>query len=136
MRITEAERLDEKYPPANKCEINSKSCDFDPISHICHECGTPMCEHCAVGVLHQPQLIEYEQNNEQKQAHCPDCAGGHDLRTTVVGGGAAAILLGLVIAVLIGQPAAIGVGLLILIAGAYFVRRELKLKKDRSMTGT
>jgi len=132
MRISDTDRLETDYPERNKCEINNKECEFSPVSYICHECGTMLCSECAVGVIHQPQLVEYEQNDEKKQAHCPDCASKHSLRLPVIGGGAAAVLVGLLLAVLL-EPVSILIGLVIIGAGAYILRREFTLKKDRAM---
>jgi len=132
MRI-ESDRLETDYPPANKCEVNSKHCDFEPVDYICHECGKQLCGECAVGVVHQPQLVTYEYDGDDKQVHCPDCADGHSLRLPVVGGGAAAIVLGLIIAGVLLEPVPIVIGLLFLVVGAYFVRREFNLKKNREM---
>lgn len=91
------------------------------------------CGECAVGVIHQPQLIKYNYENDKKQAHCPDCAENHKLRAKVVAGGSVAALLGLAVAGLLQTPPAIVFGLLFLVIGMYLSYREVQLKKNRQM---
>lgn len=131
MRVDDVE-LNEEYPPKNKCEINSKECQFD-LDYICHECGRMACEECAVGVIHQPQQIKYMYENDKKQAHCPSCAESHETRLEIVAGGGVAVLLGLAVAGLLQTPPAIVFGLLILVIGGYLGYREIQLKKNRQM---
>ena len=49
---------DKEYPEPTQCLENDTVCDFD-VERICHECGKPLCESCAVGIRHQPRLVKY-----------------------------------------------------------------------------
>lgn len=135
MRVAiDPDQLDTEYPPKHECEVNDKECEFSPVEYVCHECGKRACEECAVGVVHQPRLIKYVLNGDEKEAHCPECAETHTVRLPFVLGGGLAFIIGLAIAALIGAPAAILIGVIIAGIGIYTAYWEFNLKKERAMT--
>lgn len=131
MRV-DTDRLDTPYPPKHECEVNSKTCEFS-VDFLCHECGKKMCGACAVGVAHQPQFVKYSHNDDKTQAHCPECADTHSVRTEVVAGGILGVVIGLAVIGLIQSPIAIIIGLLILISGGYLSYNEYQLKSQQPL---
>lgn len=131
MRV-DTERLDTPYPPKHQCKLNGKTCEFS-VDFLCHECGKEMCDACAVGVAHQPQFVKYFHNNDKTQAHCPDCAEKHSVRTEVVAGGIIGVVIGLAVIGLIQSPAAIVIGLLILAVSGYLSYHEYQIKSQQPL---
>jgi hypothetical protein len=127
-------KLNGEYPPELECQVNSKDCSFTPVHSLCHECGRRLCDDCAVGVRHQPQMFKYTRtegtDSGRVQLHCPDCADSHEYNPTVLGAGAGALLLGLVLIALLSSasPIFIVVGLIALGGGGYLLYNEQQLK--------
>jgi len=125
--------FDKAYPELPECEVNDRDCEFD-VSAVCHECGTPMCDACAIGLRHQPQLVKYEYEEgtgtERHQHHCPDCFEGHWINWRLAGGGVAGVALGAIILYTSGVssvPLAV-LALVLLLVGAWALRTEIRLK--------
>jgi transcription elongation factor Elf1 len=121
----DTDQLDGDYPPRPECEINQRDCRFDPVEFTCHQCGKTLCQNCAVGVRHQPQLIKFNriqrEDDERVQMHCPDCAKTHAFDVRKLAAGVAGIVIGAgILALGFSLPtaavaliaAAVGVGLL------------------------
>lgn len=133
MRINFDDRLDKEFPEPFECGVNDRNCEYD-VHSVCHECGTPMCEACSVGIRHQPQPSKYtytERNRvERRQKHCPDCMQGHTLsgRNLAVGGGG--LFVGILFIILGGTSSLFLTifGLLLLVAGGGILRYEYRLK--------
>lgn len=129
-------KLDGEYPPEPECQLNSSECSFKPVHSLCHECGRKLCEECAVGIRHQPQIFKYVhsagESNDRVQYHCSDCARSHEYNTTILGAGAGGIVLGILILGLLGSWSFVFVllGLVSLLAGGYLLYNEYTLKTD------
>lgn len=125
--------FDKPYPEPPECEVNDRDCEFD-VDAVCHECGAPLCEACAIGVRHQPQLVKYEYTErtetDRTQLHCPDCLPGHELDRRVLALGGGGVVLGALLLYLVGlgSPAGAVVAVASLVAGAALLRHEYRLK--------
>jgi hypothetical protein len=129
-------KLNGEYPPELECQVNSKDCSFTPVHSLCHECGRRLCEDCAVGIRHQPQMFKYThsdaEGSDRVQLHCPDCASSHGYNTTVIGAGVGAVLLGLLFVLFLTSvsPVFAVIGLAALAAGGYLLYNEHQLKTE------
>lgn len=131
-------KLDGEYPPEPECQVNSSECSFTPVYALCHECGRKLCEECAVGVRHQPQIFKYTHDSsdgdERVQYHCSDCAQSHGYNTTNLLAGAGGVALGLVFLLVLYDISAIFIflGLVLAGLGGYLLRTEYTLKQQLS----
>lgn len=129
-------KLNGEYPPELECQVNSKDCSFTPVHSLCHECGRRLCEECAVGIRHQPQMFKYTHSNGEEsdrvQLHCPNCADSHDYDTTAIAAGAGASLVGLLLVVFLTSvsPIFAVIGLAALAGGGYLLYNEHQLKTE------
>jgi hypothetical protein len=129
-------KLNGEYPPELECQVNSKDCSFTPVHSLCHECGRRLCEDCAVGVRHQPQMFKYSHTDgaesDRVQLHCPDCADSHGYNMSVVGAGAGSVVLGFLMLVFLNSVSMLFVvlGLVALAAGGYVLYNEHQLKTE------
>jgi len=127
-----------EYPASQECQVNAGECTFD-VDYLCHECGRQLCENCAIGIKHQPQLLKYlgpEIGEEDRtQVHCPDCTRGHDWNTTVLAFAGGSVVLGLLLLYFSGgSPIAIAlIALLLVLSGSYLGYNEYELKKERDL---
>ena len=131
----DTDQLDGEYPPEPECDVNQKDCRFDPVEFTCHQCGKNLCQNCAVGVRHQPQLIKYNriqrENNERVQMHCPDCTDTHEYDIRKLAAGLGGIVLGAGILYALELSAVTGVIALLSIAvGIGLLYHEYNLKQQ------
>lgn len=133
-------KLNGEYPPELECQVNNIDCSFTPIHSLCHECGRRLCEDCAVGIRHQPQMFKYTHKEgdgaDRAQFHCPDCANTHGYNTTVLGAGAGAVVLGVILMAFLSSVSALFIvlGLLALAGGGYMLYNEYQLKAELDAT--
>lgn len=128
-------KLKGEYPPEPECQVNSKDCTFTPIHALCHECGRKVCEECAVGIRHQPQMFKYLHRDgaseDRVQLHCPDCANSHTYNVQVLGAGVGGVVLGLLLLAVGGSSAIVLLlGLIALVAGGFLLYKEYDLKRE------
>lgn len=134
-------KLDGTYPAEPECQINSSECSFTPVYALCHECGRKLCEDCAVGVRHQPQIFKYTHDasdgDDRVQYHCSSCAQSHEYNVRNLAAGGAGVVLGLVLLGLLYSvsPIFIIFGLVLAGLGGYILRTEYTLKQKVDSSG-
>ncbi|QZA88561.1 hypothetical protein K0C01_12395 [Salinarchaeum sp. IM2453] len=134
----DTDQLDGEYPPEPECEVNQRDCEFKPVTYLCHECGRKLCEECAVGVRHQPQIAKYEQfgeaQDERVQMHCPSCAEAHEYDQQKIAAGAGGVFVGLLFFWIIGfNLITLILGAPILLGGGFLLYKEYELKSKVDM---
>ncbi|GAB7093401.1 hypothetical protein JCM30237_05530 [Halolamina litorea] len=126
--------FDKPYPESPECEVNERDCEFN-VDAVCHDCGRLLCDSCAIGIRHQPQLVKYKYTSdgetERTQLHCPDCLNEHDLNYQIVGAGSGSLALGLLLLITTGGSSIVLalLALLLLVGGALVLRNEYRLKE-------
>ena len=131
---------DKPYPEKEECVQNTRTCTFN-VSHVCHECGKPLCRECAVGIRHQPRLVKFSRTDEQGEKdrtewHCQssECLRPHYVQTNKIAGGIGGVIVGLLLLMTLGGsflPLTL-LAIALLLIGGYVAYKEWKLKNPIS----